>query len=208
MDPTSLSLKEATEDFLPNVVLIIVSGLLGVGAWLIYLIFVRFKLTFLHGYFGSPGPLIDDRYGFYWTLTTIDCARVVLFALYLFTLKNLISTWRKNWHRALNSLYIVYDVVLIIILWINSACCNNPFMPTNPCNDEDYCSVYGASYPDRCGDGPYTGSADDLKPNPTFVYWFWFTVGFLLLDLFQWFQVESLRVGVRRYIFSSGLLKK
>lgn len=207
MDVAKLDFREANEDFLPNFVLVAISGLLAVGLYISYVFAVRFRLTFLHGYFLSPGPLIDDRYGFYWSLTTIDCFRIVVFLLYLFILKNLISTWRKNLYRAVVVFWLIFDVVLLISLWITSLTCNNSLTPSNPCNSPQYCSVYGASYPERCGPGPYTGSVDALQPNPVFFAWFWFVVAFSLFDLFMLYQSESLRTAVRRYIFSNNLLR-
>lgn len=187
----------------------IVLGTFGVIFYTV--VFIAFVITvvkefrILHGYPRHadllPGIFVSDRYSWGWYFLIFNLARAYVFSFYLWSFLDLRGHKKRIWFERLIGYVLAFDVIMwIFFLIVSCFLCNNSFWPSasSLCNDElsKWCTVWGDSYPERCPPALPLSDQCDLDPNPVWVRWVFFHMGFCLLDLFLW----ALNDDMSRYI--------
>lgn len=175
-----------------NIFLGTMMGLIYVAVFIAFVITVIKEVRILHGYprFKDflPGEFVSDRYSWGWYFLIFNLARSIVFSFYIWSFINLRQRKKRIWFERLIGYVLAFDVALWIFFIITSCfLCNNSLWPSasSLCNDnlEKWCTVMGDSYPERCPPAlPFVDQCD-LKPNPVYIRWIWFHLGFTLLDV-------------------------
>lgn len=167
-------------------------GLVYVAVYIAFVVTVVKEFKILHGYprYGDllPGPFVSDRYSWGWYFLTFNLARSFVFSFFVWTFVDMRRRKKRVWFERLIEYVIAFDVIMwLFFLVVTCFLCNNSFWPSESslCNDElsKWCTVWGDSHPDRCPPALPASDQCDLKPNPVYVRWVWFQLGFTILDL-------------------------
>jgi len=174
--------------------------------WAVYIYLVVYGYGFFYGYENIErvpnAVFVDRRFGLFFILLFIQIFRIVLYVMYQWS-ADLIrySKWIHNAHRGLNSFYFVFDIIYLVVLGVYGLLCNSNALPDNPCNDPiGYCKAYGLSHPTECRTEDYTGlSPSLLQENLSFRLDIFFTIGFFLFDIVQYFNQKAFHLSVVRF---------
>jgi len=178
-------------------VIILVLGTIYYGLFIAYLWIVHVKFSFVLYYpqFATeqPGAGQDQRINWFWFLLAASLLRLPLSLTFIWLMRRLGVSWKMNIYIVLFIITIILEGLCLLGSFLLWAFCNNPYIPSNYCNDLKYCEVYGLNHTAYCPAGSYTGlSADFLKPRPEFVYYIIFNGIFIALGGLMFLMVPSI----------------
>ena len=211
--PFQESLREKISDITKVKYVIIIFVIIYLITYIFYLFKVSSLIKFNFGYFRLdllPGPMINDRFTASWFFFVIDHIRILVIFFLMWALRRWKSLLKFKIHLNLVTIYILFDLILLIYLIIISLFkCNTSLFPDSVCNGKDYCLVFADRYPDRCIPLLVNNNTNgtslnqcDLTANSGFLNWKFFTIIWIVLDFIQLifnivtvFMIKSIKRG-------------
>lgn len=172
---------------------------------IIFVTQVHLEFVPAHGFLRpdlKPGPFTSDRYGFHWVIFGLNNLRAFGPLLALWSFVNIIGSWKRNWLLRFMSVLVAFDIFLLIYLMVMCCLCNHPSVPSNMCNDPNYCKAYYLNHPERCipeVNPPIDPS--ELSRNTPFIIWLIMTPIFTFLDWFIGSTVADTEKAVKKGLF-------